>query len=52
MSLLGHKIAESLSKSPDLASWGRPLTIKADIQLAAVQGNTGRLFKIHELFLN
>lgn len=33
----GHKIAESLSKSPDLASWGSPLTIKADIQLAAVQ---------------
>jgi len=36
---LGHKIAESLGKSPDLASWGSPLTIKADIQLAAIQGN-------------
>ena len=34
----GDKIAESYSKSPDLASWGAPVILKAEIPLKTLEG--------------
>ena len=37
-SISGDKIAESYSKSPDLASWGAPVILKAEIPLKTLEG--------------
>ena len=41
-SVSGDKIAESYSKSPDLASWGAPVILKAEIPLKTQEGNLRR----------
>ncbi len=36
--LPGSRQAETFSKSPDLASWGAPVVLQADISLANPEG--------------